>query len=284
MFAPRESLFRHFPMRLALLGFSAFLLALPLSAQTFSHVSQSSVTLAATYSRPGDFDKTVTEHKKDDDYTVSFSASTVRFGNSQLLDVLVEKEKIPEKKGWAIVAVWADWESNGASSYKFFARKKVAGSYQTIEVPPAILRLELLDPYVIKTVKTDAESEELISGSDRFKAYSRLTLDPDPDAEGAVDDTDEAGRSIAASAPLGMIAGSGRYARPSGADAVFYLPNSASFLGYAISSPYASGSSDVVVASLKLAQSKAIPSVQYEDDFTGENPSRGIDSTAVVLP
>ena len=273
-------------MRLALFGLAVSLVALPLSAETFSHVSQSNVTLAATYSRPGDF-KTTTKKRSDGDYTVSFAMSTVRFGNSQLLDVLVERGKtdlaggIPEKKGWAIVAVWADWESNGASSYKFFARKKVGGSYQTVEIPSDVLGLEMLQPYVIKTVKTQGESDELISGSDYFKAYSRLTLDTNPESapDSAVDDTDEAERSIAASAPLGIISGSGRYARPASADAAFYLPNSASFIGYAISEAYESGASDVVVASLKLGQSKAVPSSQYPA-FTGKNPSRGIDSTA----
>jgi hypothetical protein len=268
-------------MRLALLGLAATLSALPLSAQTFSHVSQSSVTLAATYSRPGDFDQTE-KKRSDGDYTVSFSFSTIRFGNSQLLDVLVESGLIPEKKGWAIVAVWADWESSGASSYRFFARKKIAGVYDTRRIPDEVLALELLEPYVTKTVKTDAESEEIISGSDRYKAYTRLTLGADP--RESEDPEDPAERRITASTPLGMIAGSGRYALPSGADAVFYLPNSASFTGYGSSAADASEVSDVVVASLKLGKSSAVPSSQYEDDFTGENPSRGPDSTAVVLP
>ena len=272
-------------MRLALLSLAAVLSALPLSAETFSHVSQANVTLAATYSRPGDFKQT-TKKRSDGDYTVSYAFSTVRFGNSQLLDVLVAKAVIPEKKGWALVATWADWESSGASSYRFFVRKKITGGYDTRRVPDAVLGFELLDPYVIKTVKTNAETEELLSGSDYFKAHSRLTLNADPESESPVDDTDEAERPIAASAPLGIIGGSGRYARPSGADAVFYLPNSASFTGYAISDAYKSETSDVVVASLKLGQSKAVPSTQYagEGGFTGENPSRGIDSTATVLP
>ncbi len=270
-------------MRLALLGLAATFSALPLSAQTFSHVSQSSVTLAATYSRSGDFDQTE-KKRSDGDYTVSFPFSTIRFGNSQLLDVLVAKEVIPAKSGWALVATWADWEGTGASSYRFFVRKKLSSGYDTRAVPADVLSFELLDPYVTKTVKkTEAESEEILSGTDRYKAYSRLTLGADP-RDPADEEEPVATRRITASTPLGMIAGSGRYARPSGADAVFYLPNSASFIGYATASPDSDEVSDVVVASLKLAQSKAVPSSQYAELFSGENASRGPDSTAIVSP
>jgi hypothetical protein len=277
MFAPFAHLFRPSSMRLALLGFAAAFSASLFAAEapTFPFVSQANVTLAATYSRAGDFDK-IEAKRSDGDYRVSFGFSTIRFGNSDLLDILVakgvENGGIPEKKGWALVAVWADWESNGASSYKFFVRKKVSGVYQTKLVPPDLLSVEFLQPYVIKTVQTQAG--QIISGTDRYKAYTSLTLGAD--SRDPTKPNDPSVRRITASNPLGMIGGSGRYLRPSAAPSAFYLPNSATFNGYGVSSD----SLDVVIASLTFGKAAAITSTQYA--FTGTQPSRGPDSTAVV--
>ncbi len=261
-------------MRFVSLGLVAAFSALSLPAETFTHVSQATATLASTYSRPADFDPTETE-RSDGDYRVTFGISSVRFGNSELLDVLVHREVIPEKKGWAVVAVWADWESEGASSYRFFVRKKVDGVYQAIAIPE-LLSLELLQPFVNKTVKS--RDEVIVSGTDRYKAYSKLTLGDDP-RDPSDEEKPEATRRTNPSSPLGMISGSGRYGRPSSAPAALYLPNSAAFNGYAISDDAA----DVVIASLRLAKSKAVPAADYPT-FTGENPSRGPDSTAIAAP
>jgi hypothetical protein len=294
MFAPFARLFRLSPMRLALLGFAAAFSASSFAAETtapFPFVSHSNVTLAATYSRAGDFAKTEAK-RSDGDYRVSFGFSTIRFGNSDLLDILVakgvENGGIPEKKGWAVVAVWADWESNGASSYKFFVRKKVAGVYQTKPVPTELLSIELLQPYVIKTVQT--RDGQILSGTDRYKAYTSLTLGAD--SRDPTKPNDPTVRRITASNPLGMISGSGRYLRSAAAPTAFYLPGAATFNGYGISevpvvgenssaSSVASEGLDVVIASLNFGKAAAISSTQYPA-FKGTQPSRGPDSTAVV--
>lgn len=277
-------------MRFVFPGLVAAFAALSLSAAPFTHVAQSGVTLTTTYSRTGDFAQTETK-RSDDDYLVTFGVSTVRFGNAELLDVLVFNEFIPEKKGWTVVAVWADWESNGASSYRFFVRKKITGGYDTRAIPSDLLAFELLDPYVAKTVRS--QDDAIISGTDRYKAYSRLTLGTDPREPSDTTDAAKrkATRRTSGSAALGMISGSGRYVRPKGAAASFYLPGAASYVGYANSTPYVDVTDpvnttevrDVVVASLRLASSTAIPSTQYPA-FTGEKPGLGPDSTAIVEP
>jgi hypothetical protein len=277
-------------MRFVFPGLVAAFAALSLSAAPFTHVAQSSVTLTTTYSRTGDFAQTEAK-RSDDDYLVTFGVSTVRFGNAELLDVLVFNKFIPEKKGWTVVAVWADWENNGASSYRFFVRKKITGGYDTRAIPSDLLAFELLDPYVAKTVRS--QDDEIISGTDRYKAYSRLTLGKDPREPSDTTDAAKrkATRRTSGSAALGMISGSGRYVRPKGAAASFYLPGAASYVGYANSTPYVDVTNpvnttevrDVVVANLRLASSTAIPSTQYPA-FTGEKPGLGPDSTAIVEP
>lgn len=261
-------------MRLALLGLALPLFTLPLAAQTFSHVSQSSTTLAASFSRrERDEESKVTESGSGESLrtTVRYDMSTVRFGNSDLLEVLVPTI-IPEKRGWALVAVWADWDNSGVSSHRFFVRKKVGGVSDIRRVPDANLQLELLQPYVAKTIKL--EEDEIISGTDQFKAYTRVVLGADSREAVSSDDKD---RSTAASSSLGMMAGSGRYARPARADATFYLPNALKFTGYSIAED-----ADVVSLTLKLGKASAVSSARYNELelFEGTNPSRGVDAVA----
>lgn len=271
-------------MRLALLGLALPLFTLPLAAQTFSHVSQSSTTLAASFSRrESDDERTVSTRGSGEDLrtTIRYDMSTVRFSNSDLLEVLVEEGVISEKKGWALLAVWADWDSSGASSHRFFVRKKISGGYDIRRVPDTRLKLELIDPFVAKTVKF--EEDELISGSDQFKAYSSVFLGADTRGGEEIPD-DDADRSTAATTSYGMTAGSGRYARPATAAATFYLPNAFTFIGYSNASD-----GDLVSLSLKLGKSSAVASSVYEKDegedlFTGTNPSRGVDAVAVPPP
>jgi hypothetical protein len=262
-------------MRSVFPGLVAALVALPLSAEPFSHVSQATATLATTYTRTGDFAKTETK-RSDEDYRVTFGVSGVRFGNSELLDVLVFNEVISEKKGWELVGVWADWGGEGASSYRFFVRKKVSGVYETVAVPAELLGLEILQPYVAKTIRT--REGEILSGTERFKAYSRLTVGDDP-RDPSDEEKPVATRRINPSAPLGMFSGSGRYDRPGSATTAIYLPNNVVFNGYGISEDGA----DVVGSTLRMATSKAMLSAQYPG-FTSENPSLGPDSTAIQEP
>jgi hypothetical protein len=285
MFAPLQTLFRHSPMRLAPLGLALSLSVLPLAAQAqITRLSQSAVTLSATFRRAGE----PTAKTQNGQTITTTRFDTARFGNAALLEVMLDDGRFPAGettiKGWSLVAVWADWESNGASSYRFFARKKIAGVIKTVAVPPALLRLELLDPYVRKNVRLRAG--EPVSGSDLYKALARVTLGedtfqvtPTPPNSGNVRQTNPGSAQ-------GVIVGPGRYVRPADSASAIYLPGATSFLGFGVSAPREADEDnviDIVAVNLRIGAASSVRAAQYAEFInvaTGNN-SRGPDSTAI---
>ena len=277
MFAPHKSLFRHPTMRLTLLGLVAPLFALPLGAQV-SHVAQSTVTLSVTYSHPGD--TKVSGPNSSDRVTLTTPLVSVRYANADLVRSLIpESESI---KGWTLVAVWADWPEAG-NSYRFFLRKKVSGGYEIRDVDPARLSLSLRVPYVARDLRR--ASEEIVSGTERFKALSRATLGADTVTRKI--DGEETELSLSPCIADGMLGGTGRYAKANKSSDVIYLPGAVSFLGYGVAdnndeTVEGEEADDVVSASIRLGASTFVPASQYSN-FLGvspaPSPSRGPEST-----
>jgi autotransporter-associated beta strand protein len=273
-------------MRLAPLGLLLSLAALPLVTQAqITRLSQSSVTLSSTFLRTGE-PTTATRNGRT---TTTTRFDTASFGNAALLEVMLANDLLPQSettiKGWSLVAVWADWESTGASSYRFFARKKISGVINTIAVPPSLLRLELLDPYVRKNV--NLREGKPISGSVLYKALAQVSLgadtfylDPTPT------EPDDNIRQTDAASTQGVIVGPGRYVRPADSDSAIYLPGSTSFRGFGVSRPGDDEQDnvvDIVDVRLRLGAATSVPATQYANfiDVAGGKNSRDPDITAV---
>jgi hypothetical protein len=233
-------------MRLALLGLGLSLCTLPLSAQV-NRVAQSSVTLAATFSKTG---TTTTGTPNNNRVSSATQVSAVRFGNLDLLQGLVEQGHITETRGWAVVAVWANW-SGPESSYRFFARRKTSAGVENVAIDQ--LSLEFLDPHVLKNLRL--RSGDVVSGTEFFKAYSRLTLSDPRDPDLAIS-------RVPTSTVLGMVGGSGSYVRPARSTSVIFTPAATSFTGFGTS---VDDGSDPVLAiiGLRLGRSSAVDSALF---------------------
>jgi len=248
-------------MRLALFGLAASLASLPLAAQDDLPVSQSRVTLAATFSRAGE-EKAPVDRPYDKDVNVRTPLDRVRHGNSQILRTFLAAQEpaITSIRGWSLVAVWADWPDAG-NSYKFFARKK---GQAPLEIPASSLGLDLADPYVGKTVTL--RDGVVVSGSEDHKVLASVTLGAITVTDGDANDNDP--RATGAGTAVGVLFGSGKYQRPSGATEAIYRPVKESFLGYG------TAGDDVLVVSLRVGASSSISAGLFESN-TPTNPSSG---------
>lgn len=269
-------------MRLALLGLSLSFAGLPLVTQAeVTRLSISDLSLSAVYARTGEGpDYVTTSSAKNDKVTVTTRVDKVTFRNADLLELMLQQELLPagqdSTKGWSLVAVWADWESEGASSYRFFARKKIDGEITTVEVPAELLQLQLLAPFVQRNVAL--RDGEPVSGSELYKSIAAVRLggvgEPDAPAD-AAEESEDAPRPIGAGVAYGVIFGPGRYARPAGSSGAIYLPGATSFTGYGISED----DTDVVTLRLRLGKSRSVPASQFSAFINTETAgdSRGPD-------
>lgn len=257
-------------MRLALLGLAASLSTLPSFAEVAPdlRVSQSPVTIAATFSRPGETAAPVT--RPDGDVNVRTPLDRVRYGNSQLLRtffaaVETQEPKITDIKGWSIVAVWANWPGVG-NSYKFFARKGA----ERREIPETLLKLDLVDPFVGKNVRL--ADGVITSGTEKHKIYATLTLGAITVTDG--DDDNDDPRPTASGAATGLVFGTGSYIRPTGATAAIYRPIKDTFTGYGQIDNPDGQEDDVLSVTVKVGQSSAVAASLYASG-TPTEPSNG---------
>jgi hypothetical protein len=179
------------------------------------------------------------------------TVDSVSFGNRQILEIMLDRGLLPGPatiRGWGLRAVWADWESSGTSSYRFFARKTIAGVPTVVPVPSSLLTLEFLDPYVRETLRL--RGENVIGGTDLYKILSRLRLGDDTfAAEG------DSSRQLGAGTTLGVFVGSGSNVLPPRETTAFYLPGRSQYIGYGVSDD----GSDTLTVDLRLAPSRSVP-------------------------
>ncbi len=252
-------------MRLALLGLAASLSALPLVAQDL-RVSQSRVTLAATFSRAGE-EKAPVDRPYDSDVNVRTPLDRVRYGNSQILRTFLAAQEpaITSIRGWSLVAIWADWPDSG-NSYKFFARKK---GLEPLEIPASFLNLDLTDPYVGKSVTL--REGVAVSGTESHKSLATVALGAIAVTDG--DSNDDDPRATASGTANGVLFGSGNYLRPAGASAAIYRPVNERFLGYG------TAGEDVLSLSLRIGASSSIPASLFPAESRPTAPSSGPDAS-----
>ena len=191
------------------------------------------------------------------------SRINVRITTATLLDLLVEQEVIPARRGWRLIAVWATWPEVG-NSYRFYVQN-LANRADVREVPTATLNLEILTAAVSR--KHTSTDDAIVSGTETYKVYARLRLG----------DYDNAGLL------LGFIDGTARYARPAGSPAAYYVPGASRFTGAGVLASILEGgpASRILEGDVRFGAATTVPASRY--DGSGGSYGSSSSSSAVYL-
>ncbi len=212
---------------------------------------ESPVTLTLTLFQTG---QEQTKPDKNGTETASAPLEQSRFGNADILAALVAAELIPETKGWSLVVIWAGEGHNHptASSYPFYARHGSGSSAQKVAVPGSILAFELSSE-ASSTRHQESESGDILSGSDKFEVYGRLSFETS-----AL--TGEVG---------GILAGTGRYRPLRSGEGSRYVTGAIKGVLQGVHHPLGSGGFGVAKGSITLGAAKFVDTTPPPPRNTG---------------